>query len=69
MSFPFFLSTFIQAPEGPVIIKLYETPHDPTGLADVLLTALGFTGVLMVIAVLAAAAFAGVLYWRRSRAE
>ena len=77
MSFSFFLLTSgagagasIQAtPDDPVIIKLYETPYDPTGLADVLLAALGFTGVLIVVAIVAAAVFAGVLYWRRSRAE
>jgi hypothetical protein len=77
LSFSFFLLTSgagagagIQAPpDDPVIIKLYETPYDPTGLADVLLAALGFTGVLIVVAIVAAAVFAGVLYWRRSRAE
>jgi len=66
--FSFYLLTFRQADE-PVIVKIYETPYDPTGLADVLLAALGFTGVLIVLAVVAAAAFAGILYWVRSRAE
>jgi hypothetical protein len=54
-------------PSDPVIVKLYETPHDPTGLADVLLRALGFTGILILVAVAIAAAFGGLLYWRRSR--
>jgi hypothetical protein len=58
-----------QAPKDPVIVKIYETPHDPTGLSDVLIAALGLTGVLIVLAVVAAAAFAGVLYWRRSRGD
>jgi hypothetical protein len=53
----------------PVIIKLYETPHDPTGLADVLLRALGFTGLLILFAIVTAAAVGGLLYWRRSRTD
>ena len=59
--------TLVQAPRDPIIVKIYETPYDPTGLADVLLGALGLTGVLMLLGVVAAAAFAGVLYWVRSR--
>ena len=65
--------TFLPLPavlqSEPVIVQLYETPHDPTGLSDVLLRAAGFAGLLMVLAVLVAAAFGGVLYWRRSRAK
>ena len=53
----------------PVIVKLYETPHDPTGLADVLLRALGFSGLLMLLAIATAALVGGFLYWRRSRAD
>jgi hypothetical protein len=56
-----------QKSNEPVIVKIYETPYDPTGLADVLLRAIGFTGLLMVLAVLTAALFAGLLFWRRSR--
>jgi hypothetical protein len=54
---------------NPVIVRLYETPHDPTGLADVLLRALGFTGLLILLAIVTAAAVGGFLYWRRSRTE
>jgi hypothetical protein len=39
------------------------------GLADVLIGALGLTGLLMLGAILAAGVFAGVLFWIRSRAE
>jgi hypothetical protein len=51
----------------PIIVKLIEKPHDPTGLADVLLRSLGVTGVLTVIALLLGLLFAGVKIWLRSR--
>ena len=54
--------------ESPVIVKIIEPPGDPTGIADVLLGALGLTGVLVIVGVLAALAFAGLLFWFRSRA-
>jgi hypothetical protein len=56
------------APREPLIVKIVETPSDPTGLADVLIGAFGLTGVLILIAVAAAAAMAGVLFWFRQRA-
>ena len=56
-----------QKPDEPVIVKIYETPYDPTGLSDVLMRALGFTGFLILLAILTAALFAGLLFWRRSR--
>ena len=40
---------------------------DPTGLADVLLGALGLTGALVLGALLLGAAFAGILFLLRSR--
>jgi len=54
-------------PREPFIVKIVETPHDPTGLADVLIGAFGLTGVLILVAVVAAAAMAGVLFWLRGR--
>ena len=54
-------------PSSPMIVKIIEPKKDPTGLADVLIGALGLTGVMVLLAVLAAAVFAGVLFWRRSR--
>jgi hypothetical protein len=42
---------------------------DPTGLADVLIGALGLTGVLVLLAVIAAVVFGSVLFWIRSRGE
>lgn len=43
------------------------TSGDPTGLADVLLGALGLSGALIVLALILAVAFAALLFWRRSR--
>ena len=54
-------------PSPPIIVKIIEPNRDPTGLADVLIGALGLTGVLVLIAVIAAAIFAAVLFWSRSR--
>jgi hypothetical protein len=51
----------------PIIVKIIETPHDPTGLADVLLGSLGLTGVIVLAAVLMGLLFAAVLFWYRSR--
>lgn len=49
----------------PIIVKIYETPHDPTGLAGVLVGALGLTGVIVLGAVLLGVAFAGALFLYR----
>lgn len=51
----------------PIIVKIVEPEGDPTGLADVLIGALGLTGALTLMAVVAAVVFAGVLFWIRSR--
>ena len=49
----------------PIIVKIVETPHDPTGLSDVFLNALGLTGVIVVIALVLGLVFAGALFWYR----
>ena len=54
-------------PSSPIIVKIIEPNKDPTGLADVLIGALGLTGVMVLCAVVAAAVFAAVLFWSRSR--
>jgi hypothetical protein len=51
----------------PIIVKLIEAPHDPTGLADVLLGALGLSGVIALIAVVCGVAVAVLLFWFRRR--
>jgi hypothetical protein len=51
----------------PIIVKIYETPHDPTGLSDVFIGAIGLTGFIVLVAVVVGIAFAGVLFWYRRR--
>jgi hypothetical protein len=51
--------------QEPVIVKIVE-PNE-TGLADVLIGALGLSGALFLAALLAALAFGAGLYWFRSR--
>jgi hypothetical protein len=53
--------------QKPIVVKLMETPHDPTGLADVLIGSLGLTGAIVLLALVTGAIFAGVLFWYRSR--
>jgi len=50
-----------------IIVKLLETPRDPTGLADVLIGSLGLTGAILLLAVVSGAIFATILFWYRSR--
>ena len=60
----------VQQPPDPIIVDISKPPDsDMRGLADVLIGALGLTGLLMLGAILAAGLFAGVLFWIRSRAE
>ena len=49
----------------PIIVRIVETPHDPTGIAGVLIGALGLTGVIVLAAVLFGVLFAGGLYLYR----
>ncbi len=52
-------------PGGPVIVKIVEPKK--TGLSDVLLGALGLTGVLILGAVVLGIVVAGVMFLLRSR--
>jgi hypothetical protein len=51
----------------PIIVKLVE-PHQ-TNVADVLIGALGVTGVLVVIAAVAGLLAGGLLFWMRGRSR
>jgi hypothetical protein len=63
-----FLTAFQQQPDAPVMIDIAPPDKgDPTGLSDVLIGALGLSGVLILCAVLLAAVFAAVLFFWRSR--
>jgi hypothetical protein len=54
-------------PPSPIIVKILETPSDPTGLADVLIGALGLTGAIVLLALLLGLLFGAALFWLRSR--
>jgi hypothetical protein len=54
-------------PPDPVIVKIIEPNKDLVGLEDILFGSLGLTGVLVLLSVVAALLFAGLLIWFRSR--
>jgi hypothetical protein len=54
-------------PQDPIIVKIVE-PSELSGLADVLLGAIGLTGVLTLLAIAAGVVVGGLLFWWRSRA-
>jgi hypothetical protein len=56
----------IQDP-GPVIVKIIETPKDPTGLADVLVGVLGLSTVLGFAAISIGVVIGVLIFWVRSR--
>ena len=58
------LLTF-QQPSTPIIVKIIPPKEDT--LADVLVGALGVTGVMVLIALVAAVLFGAALFWIRSR--
>ena len=67
LPFAFCLLTSVAAqqppqPQPPIIVKLVEPEGDPTGLAAVLIGALGLTGVIVVIAVLLGLVTGAVLF-------
>jgi ABC-type phosphate transport system permease subunit len=53
--------------KSPIIVKLVEPHKDPTGLAEVLIGALGLTGVITLIAVALGVLTALIMLWMRSR--
>jgi hypothetical protein len=58
----------LQQPPPPIIVRIIEPPADPTGgLGDLLLSALGVSGVMFLGAILMGIVTAGILYWLRSR--
>ena len=62
------LTALQQQPDAPVMIDITPpSKGDPTGLSDVLIGALGLSGVLILCAVVLAAIFAGLLFLWRSR--
>ena len=55
--------------QAPVIVKLVEPKKDPTGIADVIIGAIGLTGAIVLLAVLLGAVMAVVMFWLRARAR
>ena len=51
----------------PIIVKLVEPKTDPTGLAGIIIGALGLAGALALVTVALGAIIAGVLFYARSR--
>ena len=55
---------------SPIIVTIDQAKDDDIeGVADVLIGALGLTGIMVILAVVLAAGFAGLLIWFRSRAD
>jgi hypothetical protein len=53
--------------QPPIIVKIIETPRDPTGLADVLIGSLGLTGAIVLLAAVMGLLMAVALFWFRRR--
>jgi hypothetical protein len=54
-------------PSSPIIVKIVEPKSE--SIYDVLFGALGLTGILALVSVVAAILLAAVLFWVRSRAK
>ena len=52
---------------SPIIVKLVEPPRDPTGLAGVLIGALGLAGAITLVAVVFGIVTGAIIFWVRSR--
>ena len=62
------IALLLQQQDAPVMIDISKPQSgDPTGLSDVLIGALGLSGVLILCAVILAAVFAAGLFLWRSR--
>ena len=56
-----------QPKTDPLIVKIIDPPSDVSGLGEVLLGALGLTGVIVLAAVLFGVICAGLIYFVHSR--
>jgi len=62
----FLLQTAPPEPK-PIIVDIIDPPSDIVGLGEVLLGALGLTGVIVLAAILFGVLTAGAMFWFRSR--
>ncbi|HWF86561.1 MAG TPA: hypothetical protein VG222_17000 [Vicinamibacterales bacterium] len=53
--------------QSPIIVKLIEPPHDPTGIGGAILAALGLTGVITLAAVTLGLIIGALIFWIRSK--
>jgi len=52
---------------SPIIVKLIEPPHDPTGVGAAIVAAFGLTAVITLAAVVCGLAIGALMFWVRSR--
>jgi hypothetical protein len=56
--------------QEPIIVRIIEPPSDPiSGIRDVLIGALGVSGVITVAAIITGILVGGLMYWLRSRSS
>jgi hypothetical protein len=56
--------------QEPIIVRIIEPPDDPIGdIGNVLMSALGISGVITVAALLVGVLVGGLLFWMRSRSR
>lgn len=54
-------------PGKPMIVRVITPPHDPTGISDVIIGAIGLTGFIVLLAIVLGVVMAGIMFWMRSR--
>ena len=60
--------SFLSVQRGaPIIVKIVEEPHDPTGIAGVLIGSLGLTGAILVAALTLGLIAGALMFLLRSR--
>ena len=52
---------------SPIIVKIVQPPSDATGIVDLVIGAIGLSGVLFALAVALGVALACIMFWIRSR--
>ena len=51
----------MQSPQQPIVVTVVEEPVESTGISDILVGALGLTGVMLLAAILLGALLGGIL--------
>ena len=64
---PVVMRLTVQPKTDPMIVRIIEPPSDVSGLGEVLLGALGLTGVIVLAAVFFGVICAGLIYFVHSR--